>query len=98
MNSGSYLTAHIDFFPNGGIDMPGCWTKLCSHIRSLLYYIESVKNKKGFLAANCVDWRTFKNGECMKSARTSMGYWMKNDVPPGSYYFKTSDVSPFAYS
>lgn len=65
---------HVDFYPNGGFDNPGCDKKLqdvmksnrkstlfltmqeflsCNHIRSELYFTESIEGKCPFLGITC---------------------------------------------
>ncbi|XP_077287428.1 pancreatic triacylglycerol lipase-like [Arctopsyche grandis] len=94
----SSSVGHVDFFPNSGSNMPGCWgVNLCNHVDSIIYYTESAFiSKNAFNSVNCIDWNTFINKGCTNNTQVSMGYWLPNTVPNGNYYLKTSDKAVYA--
>ncbi|XP_031762470.1 pancreatic lipase-related protein 2 [Xenopus tropicalis] len=67
---------HLDFYPNGGKNMPGCPPKLsdlgnmdalvdtltCNHFRAFLYYTESIRRREGFLGYPCDSYKSFLSG------------------------------------
>ena len=77
-------SGHVDFYPNGGFDQPGC-TKLdsyltetvanfrvsvCSHSMSYEYFIDSINNKNcTYSAYPCESKEDFDKGNCLKCTR-----------------------------
>ncbi|XP_053614892.1 uncharacterized protein LOC128677802 [Plodia interpunctella] len=47
--------AQVDFYPNGGISMPGCDSNACDHARSYFYFAESVTSG-GFTGRQCLNY------------------------------------------
>uniref|UniRef100_UPI00001119A2 RP2 LIPASE n=1 Tax=Cavia porcellus TaxID=10141 RepID=UPI00001119A2 len=61
----SQKVGHMDFFPNGGKDMPGCKTGIsCNHHRSIEYYHSSILNPEGFLGYPCASYDEFQESGC----------------------------------
>ena len=74
---------------------------VCNHIRSVLLFIESIKNKNGFQAKSCKNSRIFakenrKIGEekCIEPAN-QMGYFT-DKMEEGVFYVKTNGEPPYA--
>ncbi|XP_045473931.1 uncharacterized protein LOC123680192 [Harmonia axyridis] len=87
---------HVDFYPNGGsFPMPGCegfWSqKQCSHSRSWQYFAESINHP--FVAVKCVSFDAFQTGRCSQDY-IELGNNISTKAR-GSFYFSTSNVSPY---
>lgn len=72
---------------------------ICSHVRAVVYYIESIKNKSAFRAKRCSRESIFlekeKQGDRKCSSyRNQMGYYAKRIS--GVYYVKTKSKTPFS--
>ncbi|XP_069492530.1 lipase member I [Ambystoma mexicanum] len=63
---------HIDFYPNGGADQPGCPQTLlsgsqyfkCDHQRSVFLYISTLKESCDITAYPCDSYKDYRNGKC----------------------------------
>ena len=74
---------------------------VCNHIRSVLLFIESIKNRNAFQAKRCEDNRIFakeskKAGDekCIEPAN-QMGYFT-DKLEEGVFYVKTNGEPPYA--
>ena len=74
---------------------------VCNHIRSVLLFIESIKNKNGFQAKRCENSDIFakestKTGDekCIEPAN-KMGY-LTDKSEEGVFYVKTNGEPPYA--
>nr|XP_009688799.1 PREDICTED: lipase member H [Struthio camelus australis] len=63
---------HIDFYPNGGTDQPGCPQTIFSglqyfkgdHQRSVFLFTSSLKKSCNITAYPCDSYRNYRNGQC----------------------------------
>ncbi|XP_068945470.1 lipase member H isoform X3 [Petaurus breviceps papuanus] len=64
---------NIDFYPNGGLDQPGCPQTIfsglqyfkCDHQRSVFLYLSSLKKDCDIIAYPCDTYRDYLNGKCI---------------------------------
>jgi len=73
---------------------------VCSHMRAVDYFVESINSPCPFTAYTCPSWDKFQNGECftfcrVKSQCTAMGYHSNNYAGRGVFYLDTQANSPF---
>ncbi|XP_037298371.1 lipase member H-like [Manduca sexta] len=90
-----FLTAlgHVDFYPNGGVNMPGCADRSCSHHRCNYYLAESLKGR--FLGSQCDNLASALIGDC--DGRTlNMGGLTPKPEYTGLYHVETNAYSPFS--
>ncbi|XP_057367452.1 pancreatic triacylglycerol lipase-like [Daphnia carinata] len=71
---------HVDFYPNGGQNQPGClsseWSDFChplavlseitacDHLRAVYYYSSSLMDTCQTVGYECSDYHTYKSGKC----------------------------------
>ncbi|XP_066909380.1 pancreatic triacylglycerol lipase [Halyomorpha halys] len=87
---------HADFYPNGGGPLqPGCGFDIgfCTHLRSYKYYIESMYDKKGFVAQKCLSWNHYLEQKCFDDF-AFMGENV-SEKARGNFYLRTSPAPPF---
>lgn len=65
---------HTDFYPNGGIVMPGCSTidVRCSHNRAYQYMADSIDHE-GFMAGKCNGVEEISSNTCANIGKLHMG-------------------------
>ncbi|XP_033111036.1 pancreatic triacylglycerol lipase-like [Anneissia japonica] len=100
--------AHMDFYPNGGKDQPGCRTIFldsgCSHARSLHLFIESILSDGcRFKAYPCRNFSEFQAGNCTECGQLGcpeMGYYADRYInrARGKFYLSTNADSPYCIS
>ncbi|XP_050004888.1 lipase member I isoform X1 [Alexandromys fortis] len=64
---------HIDFYPNGGKQQPGCPTNLfsgvnyikCDHQRAVYLFLASFETNCSFVSFPCSSYEDYKNGLCL---------------------------------
>ncbi|KAJ8706676.1 hypothetical protein PYW07_012754 [Mythimna separata] len=85
----------VDFYPNGGINMPGCATAVCDHYRSYFYMGESLATG-GFVGTQCASLEEAKAGTCSQAGRLNMGGILPKTGSTGIYYVRTNASPPFS--
>lgn len=70
-------TGTVDFWPNGGVNQPGCPIpkELCDHSRSWQFFAESVATREpSFDAIKCDSYESFTNRNCsLETPLNNMG-------------------------
>ncbi|KAG8516041.1 Lipase member H, partial [Galemys pyrenaicus] len=83
---------NIDFYPNGGLDQPGCPKTIfagmeyfkCDHQRSVYLYLSSLRENCSIAAYPCDSYRDYRNGQCVtcgiphKESCPLLGYYADN--------------------
>ncbi|XP_008064534.1 lipase member H isoform X2 [Carlito syrichta] len=80
---------NIDFYPNGGLDQPGCPKTIfggmqyfkCDHQRSVYLYLSSLRENCNITAYPCESYLDYRNGKCV-----SCGIPQKEPCPLLGYY------------
>lgn len=87
----------VDFYPNGGIGMPGCSTNSCDHDRSYYYLAESLRTG-GFTGTKCNDFHDALIGNCTLNATSAlpMGGLDAKYGAKGVFYLETNGAPPFS--
>ncbi|OWK05691.1 hypothetical protein Celaphus_00012568, partial [Cervus elaphus hippelaphus] len=83
---------NIDFYPNGGLDQPGCPKTIfggmqyfkCDHQRSVYLYLSSLRENCAITAYPCDSYRDYRNGKCVNCGKPQtepcpvLGYYADN--------------------
>ncbi|XP_026245194.2 lipase member H isoform X1 [Urocitellus parryii] len=82
---------NIDFYPNGGLDQPGCPQTIfggikyfkCDHQRSVYLYLASLREDCEITAYPCDSYRDYRNGKCTSCGTPEqscpvLGYYADN--------------------
>ncbi|XP_038207769.1 pancreatic triacylglycerol lipase-like [Zerene cesonia] len=88
--------AQVDFYPNGGISMPGCGSNECDHARSFFYFAESITSG-GFTGRECLNYYAAVLRMCdFHSGRLQMGGLTPKLGKTGVYFLETNPAPPFS--
>ncbi|KAJ8704818.1 hypothetical protein PYW08_012138 [Mythimna loreyi] len=87
--------AQADFYPNGGVSMPGCGNQECNHRRSVHYFAESLVSR-GFTGRRCSSVATAMTGNCFLLGNLNMGGLEPKPGKSGIYYLETNEAPPFS--
>ncbi|XP_073955245.1 lipase member H-B-like [Choristoneura fumiferana] len=86
---------HVDFYPNGGTDMPGCDSAECDHARSYYYLGESLISG-GFTGRRCATYVGAMTGNCVLWGNLNMGGLVPKTGSSGIFYLETNAAPPFS--
>ncbi|CAH2987826.1 unnamed protein product [Chilo suppressalis] len=87
---------HTDFYPNGGVNMPGCgMLSDCSHARAIFYFAESIRGGV-FRSRRCVSYVTAMASSCVLPSSVQMGGLRPKIGTTGIFSVETNEAPPFA--
>ncbi|KAL4711041.1 hypothetical protein ACJJTC_015217 [Scirpophaga incertulas] len=86
---------HVDFYPNGGNNMPGCDSQDCDHARSYFYLAESLTSG-GFTGRRCASYLTAMSANCFLPGSLRMGGLVAKTGSTGIYHLDTNAEPPFS--
>uniref|UniRef100_A0A2H1VGG1 SFRICE_013271 n=1 Tax=Spodoptera frugiperda TaxID=7108 RepID=A0A2H1VGG1_SPOFR len=87
--------ADADFYPNGGIDMPGCYSQECDHNRSYHYLAESIISG-GFIGSRCYTHGSAMSGHCFLGGKLRMGGIHSKPGQTGIFFLRTNASPPYS--
>ncbi|XP_032528997.2 pancreatic triacylglycerol lipase-like [Danaus plexippus] len=87
--------AKVDFYPNGGISMPGCDSNGCDHERGFQYLAESIASG-GFRGRECMNYYAAVLRMCNGPRQLQMGGLEPKTGASGVYFLETNAQPPFS--
>ncbi|XP_053618053.1 pancreatic lipase-related protein 2-like [Plodia interpunctella] len=88
--------ASVNFYPNGGVNMPGCGgDNACNHFRAYFYFGESIVSG-GFTGTECARFEFALAGDCDLPGRLDMGARLPSYGVTGTYHLLTNAGPPFS--
>lgn len=90
-------SAHQTFYPDGGTHpQPACSiaNTICSHGICQEYFRMSLNPAIVYEAKQCVDWDTYKDGDCDSNVSANMGFYADQSIE-GEFFLYVSDTEPY---
>ncbi|XP_045450495.1 pancreatic triacylglycerol lipase-like [Melitaea cinxia] len=85
----------VDFYPNGGISMPGCDSNSCDHAMGYHYFAESISSG-GFTGTECLNYYAAVLRMCFSDKTLKMGGLTPKNGHYGVYYLETNADAPYS--